>query len=170
MNPTSKTDAAAEDLASDIGDKRRRHIAITDNMPGPLRACVHEFGFSIVSAFIDAGVKDPRIIRHLVHVTWAGARESAQRRAPKNGPLATLDWVLAQSGSPITALNLWRLLYSASWVIVPMHPTLNMLDASMEEVSAFNVACTKQEKHRRRIEAAIKAFAKDVERHIEVSA
>jgi hypothetical protein len=170
MNHTGRADTAPEDLPVDMGDKRRRHIAITDNMPGPLRACVHEFGFSIVNAFTVAGIKDPDVIRHLVHTTWTGAREAAQKKAPKNGPLATLDWVLAQSGSSITALTLWRICFSASWAIVPTTPTVAMIDASMEEVSGFDISCTKHWKHRRRIEAAIKAFAKDVERHVEVSA
>lgn len=165
------TDTLHRDPAATANiDKRLRHMAITDNMPGSLRACVHEFGFTIVHAYIEAGVKDPAKIRHLVQTTWAGARESAQKKYRKSGVLSTLDWLLMQSGSSITALTLWRVCFSAGWAIVPITPTNKMLDASMAEVSGFNITCTTREKHRLRLMAAIKAFAKDVNIETEASA
>lgn len=151
-------------------DKCMRHMAITDNMPGPLRACVHEYGFTIVNAYIEAGVKDPAKIRYLVNTTWIGAREAAQKRYKKSGILSTLDWLLMQSGSSITALTLWRVCFASGWAIVPSNPTKSMIDASMAEVSGFNVVCTRREKHQRRLIAAIKASAKDVNCETEADA
>jgi hypothetical protein len=40
-------------------------------------------------------------------------------------------------------------------VIVPIDPTRAMIDASLSEVSGFNVRVTKEEKHRRRLKAAL---------------
>ena len=154
----------------EIGIKRRKALETVDNLPGDLRACVHEFGYPIVDACLQMGVRKPANIRQLVHVIWTGAREPHQRHPTKNGVMTALDWVLMQSGCDLSALSLWRILRQAGWAIVPTTCTNNMVEASLAEVSDFTVRCTKPEKHRRRLEAAIKAFAKDVDRKIEATA
>jgi hypothetical protein len=68
----------------------------------------------------------------------------------------TLDVLLAQG--PINAATLRRVLASHSMVIVPVCPTREMTDASMAEVSGYNVRCSKEEKHRRRLHAALSAM------------
>jgi hypothetical protein len=128
-------------------------LSQTDNMPGDLRACVHEFGFPIVDACLQAKVSDPRRIRQLVLEIWAGARQIGQR----GGAEGTLDWVLMQAGANISAATLERVLADFNFHIVPTNPNRAMLDASMAEVCGFNERMTKTEKHRRRLVAAIRA-------------
>lgn len=133
--------------------RRAAHLELVDSMPPSLRACVHEFGSPIVDACLQAKVSDPRRIRHLVHVIWEGARQQGQRTSN----LHTLDWLLIQAGAEMSASALLRLLESKSYALVPNSPTRAMLDASLAEVSGHNVRVTKEEKHRRRLRAALMA-------------
>lgn len=128
-----------------------------DRLPADLRACVHEFGWAIVNAFLGQGIRSPRTIRFLVKEIWAGARQPTQR----SGAYATLDWLLVQAGANISAATLQRILGEYSLAIVPVSPTRKMLNASMAEVSGFNARVTKEEKHRRRLRAAIQAAVDD---------
>lgn len=129
-----------------------------DAMPSDLRGCVHEFGEPIVIACLQAGVSSPARIRQLVTEIWEGARQHKQRRPT----LGTLDWVLVQAGAAINAKTLVRVLRANHHFIVPRTPTNEMIDASMREVSGFDVICTKTEKHRRRLRAAIAAGVKHI--------
>lgn len=133
-------------------EKVERSFAVTDNMPPGLRQCVHEYGFAIVTACLDAGIRNPATIHQLVREIWEGARQPRQRRSRGN----TIDWLLIQAKAEITAAELSRVLLNNSLAIVPLDPTRAMIDASMVEVSGFDVRCTKSEKHRRRLAAAIK--------------
>ena len=96
---------------------------------------------------------DPRRIRQLVHVIWEGARQQGQRTTN----LHTLDWLLIQAGADVSAAALLRLLEAKSYALVPVSPTRAMLAASLAEVSGHNVRVTKEEKHRRRLRAALMA-------------
>jgi hypothetical protein len=139
-----------------------RALEETDAMSPELRECVHEFGYAIVRALISHGIKEPRAIRQLVHEIWMGARQPAQRNriGRKYSPvMETLDWVLLQAGSQIGAVTLLRVLWANSMVIVPYEPSSIMVDASLAELRDFDVKCTKTEKHRRRLRAAIRAQA-----------
>lgn len=134
--------------------RRAKSCDLVDNLSPGLRECVHEFGFAIVTACMTQGVKTPHGIRHLVNAIWAGARQPEQR----SGAAQTLDWMLIQAGAGISAATLRRVLAGYSLHIVPDSPTREMLAASMAEVSAFSERMTKEEKHRRRLRAAIRAF------------
>lgn len=139
-----------------------RALEATDNMSPELRACVHEFGFAIVHAFVTSGITTPRTIRRLVQECWMGARQPAQRNrvGRSHSPvLESLDWVMIQAGSEIGAKALLRVLWENNMVIVPREPSSVMVEASMKEVSGFNVRCTTIEKHKRRLRAAIAAQA-----------
>ena len=150
-----------------------RALDITDNMPPRLRECVHEFGTAIVDACVRMGVTEPRHIRFLVHEIWQGARQPAQRtnigrnKTERSSPvLAHLDWLLVQSGSNVNAATLLRVLLQGGMVILPYNPGSVMVDASMEEVSAFEPRLSKPEKHRRRLKAAVVAQAKRLWPHL----
>lgn len=150
--PDIQTDRRPDDTLS---GRSLRALAVTDGMPPDLRQCVHEFGFAIVNACLSHGVKSPGAIRQLVHEIWEGARQPCQRRIH----LGTVDWLLMQAGSPISAPKLFRVLAANAHAVVPIDPNPKMIAASMAEVSNFDVRCTKEEKHRRRLRAAIKAGA-----------
>lgn len=142
-----------------------RGLELTDAMPRELRALVHEFGFPIVHAFIEAGgIRDPRKIRHLVKTCWDGPRsygDGAQSRKARGGRspvLDKLDWLLIQSGSAISAETLLRVLRETGLVIVPLVPTDYMVDASIEATGQMGLV-SKREKHHGRLAAAIRAAA-----------
>ena len=139
-----------------VSAKTVRSFERIDGMNPDLRKCVHEFGEAIVTACLESGVRDPRNIRSLVNVIWGGARQTIQK-PPK---LGALDWILIQAGAEINAKTLVRILRDHSHYLVPAFPTTAMINASMAEVSNFDIRCTKEEKHRRRLSAAIKAGVK----------
>lgn len=61
-------------MSRDFGDFSQAHIekrsakrmAAIDALPASMRAVVHEYGYMIVSNFLNCGVKKPEHIRHLV--------------------------------------------------------------------------------------------------------
>jgi len=141
------------ETAYEIGEQRRKQLVIVDEMSPHLRQCVHEFGLPIVRACVMAGVDDPRMIRMLVKEIWNGARQLGQKSGARN----TLDWLLAQAGAGISSKTLHRVLEDNHLVISSTEPTKAMLQASLAAVSGGNVICTKEEKHRRRLRAALNA-------------
>lgn len=137
-----------------MSEARQEHsFELVDGMTPGLRECVHEYGFAIVNACLQAKVRNPATIHQLVREIWEGARQPRQRR-PRGG---TLDWLLLQAGAQVSAAQLSRVLKNNDLAIVPLTPTRQMLAASIAEVSNFNVVCTRTEKHRRRIVAAVRA-------------
>lgn len=50
-----------------IDEKRRKRMGLVDSLTAEQRALVHEFGLSVVKAFVDLGVTQPRHIKHLVN-------------------------------------------------------------------------------------------------------
>jgi hypothetical protein len=140
---------------SEIVDRRERSFDDIEHMSPDLRACVHEYGYAIVKACQQCGVNRPANIHQLVREIWDGARQPAQKR----GKGCTLDWILIQAGANISADTLLRVLENSSLAIVPLTPTREMIEASKAEVSGFNQVCTKSEKHRLRLMAAIKVGA-----------
>jgi hypothetical protein len=49
-----------------VNDRRVRRMNLVDAMPPDLRACVHDYGLSVVLACTEAGVSKPKRIRHIV--------------------------------------------------------------------------------------------------------
>lgn len=165
--------AVAEQRSNELPLRAVRALEETDMMPGPLRACVHEFGYAIVKACVDMGIKEPRHIRHIVHEIWRGARQPHQRQhlhTPRSerssSMLDHLDWLMIQSGSKLGAAALLRVLWAHNLVIVPLAPSDTAVAASMEEVANFDQRVTKYEKHRRRLKAAMEAQAKKLWPHL----
>ncbi len=141
------------EISDKISEKTVRSFERVDNLSPALRECVHEFGEATVQACLLAGVRDPRRVRQLIREIWEGARQPMQRR-PR---LGALDWILIQAGAQISAKTLVRILRENHYYVVPIDPTTPMVEASMAEVSNFDLRMTKREKHARRLRAAIKA-------------
>lgn len=156
------TETAADDFK--ISEKALRHLAQVDAMPAELRACVHEFGYTVVSACLDAGVDRPNRIRQLVHMIWEGARHERQSTGAgyQSAVMLQLDWLLVQAGAQINARELVGFLQRHCWTMLPLHPTRAMIDASVATIAGFDVACKKWEKHQRRLIAAIEAGSKSL--------
>lgn len=137
-----------------ISARQERSLSAVDSMSPAWRECVHEYGYAIVHACLEAGVTEPRRVHQLVREIWDGARSYVDKKKPAG----TLDWLLMQSAG-ISVSGLSRALANESLQIVPKHPTQRMILASLGEVSGFNVQCTKFEKHQRRLQAALSAEA-----------
>lgn len=56
-----------------------RRMAAVDAMAPPLRSLVHEYGLTIVNAFLQCGVTKPRHIKHLVETVCRGSVEIGNR-------------------------------------------------------------------------------------------
>jgi hypothetical protein len=132
-----------------------------------MRRCVHEYGLPIVDACLTAGVQEPRRIRQLVRDIWCGTRDTGnQKLVGHKGMIGRLEWVLAQNNSPIGAMTLLRILEQSDFYIVPRTPWACMVEASMNETRKHGLL-TKQEKHRVRLIAAVKAAARFAWPHLE---
>lgn len=102
-----------------------------DDMPAEMRELVHDFGLTIVDAFVQSGVTKPNRIRHLIATVMKGAQEIGDRTdAPRMGVI---------------------------YALIPAQPTERMIAASMATVANHDVRVTKHEKHRLRLAAALKA-------------
>lgn len=55
-----------EDHDAYVDRKRRLRMAAIDKLAPDLRALVHEYGYSVVDAFLTVGVRKPGQIQHLV--------------------------------------------------------------------------------------------------------
>lgn len=140
----------------------------SDAMPAELRACVHEFGWEIVSTLTAVGITDPNQIRAIVHSVWMGARQPAQRNPigrTRSPVLDNLDWIMMQAGAGITAATLLRVLWQHSMVIVPREPSTIMVGASMDAVKQMGTV-TKAQKHHGRLKAAIYASTRRMWPHL----
>lgn len=134
-----------------IGRKRLSALETVDALPRDLRGCVHDFGLPIVTVLTKFGIRDPRHIREIVREIWAGPRQTGQG----NGTLGAVDFALSRGAISLPMLQ--RMLAENGMVITTVEPSRAMLDASMAEVSGFNVRCAREEKHRRRLRAALRA-------------
>lgn len=138
-----------------ISARRLNAMDRMDSLMPHHRHLVHEFGLPIVSVLIRHGVTGTAAIREVVRECWAGPRQECQRADTRG----TIDWLLARSGSNLSAKALYRVLADNNLFIVSAEPSRAMLNASMSEVSGFNVRCSREEKHKRRLRAAIRASA-----------
>lgn len=141
-------------------------IENVDNLPPAFRALVHEFGWSIVRAFMDCGMTQPHRIRHLIHTVWQGNKEPANKRksaGPGSRALSSLDDLLIQSGSSVNAQTVIGLLRSADLAAVIRDPTPNMIAASSNALDEANTGrVTHEQKHQLRLRAAIRRGEADL--------
>lgn len=141
------------------------HCDAVDRMPAALRPLVHEYGFSVVLAFLQKGIVRPKDIRHIMTAVWLGAREPGNRRAPGEHrgvkqAISALDRVLVAEGAGVPAIKVARALHHLGYVVMPYgHPTDEMVEASMATVANFDVTTTKRDKHLRRLTKALRAYA-----------
>lgn len=129
-----------------------------DALPKDLRECAHDYGYIIVSICLKHGIRNPVHIRELVSTIWEGARQPAQRTsvfpgAPKGAK--TLEWLLVQRGVPISAREITRVLLDGHLVILPLEPSPQMVEASIDLTNHVGVV-SKTKKHLLRLRSAIR--------------
>jgi hypothetical protein len=129
-----------------------------DRLPPATRALVHEFGYSVVRAFDMAGVRDPKTIRVLIYAVWLGARELGNSVPHGDSPrfVKTLNSMWHQFRNAEAMLSFLR---TTSMVVVSREPTPAMVEASITETGKHGIL-SKEQKHRVRLRAAIKAAEK----------
>jgi hypothetical protein len=87
---------------ADYLDRARSRMKRIDAMPADIRALVHEYGLTIVDAFLSCGVKKARHIRHLVECVREEGRygnsrpkknfsDGVAKSEQENGSLTILD-------------------------------------------------------------------------------
>lgn len=64
--------------------RARKRMARIDAMSAQMRELVHEYGLTIVDAFVQCGVKNPRHIRHLIQ-TVTDQTPYGNSRPPRDG-------------------------------------------------------------------------------------
>lgn len=141
--------------------KRAAHMEGVDRMSAELRQCVHEYGTGIVNALVNNGIRTPAKIHYVVREIWDGPRGWTGHGGAGNknvGIRSTIDWLLQESGSSMSADTLGRSLWERGYAIVPLEPTTGMIEASASTVSNFHTVVTKSQKHRLRLIAAIDQY------------
>lgn len=159
--------SAVRPVFNGVTQRSVKSFATVDQMPGDLRACVHEFGFETVNACLKYGVTKPNQIRDLIREIWAGARQPSQKKGKGSRYLDRLDWVINQAGAGISAYALVRALTDSGVAIAPAGLIPEMVEASMHAIDGMG-PLNKQKKHEIRLRAALKAgrdyLLKDMER------
>lgn len=56
----------SEEFKAEVQRRRAARMRNVDSMSPGLRACVHNYGLSVVTACLDLGIREPRHIRHIV--------------------------------------------------------------------------------------------------------
>lgn len=139
-----------------------------DRQPPEIRALVRDFGWTVVSAYLAAGIKKAGVIRHLIEITHAGSYEIQARyketmtTSPAGDRLAKAMSDIGLSGS---AHALAKRIRFRGGVLMPMQPTSQMVQASIDELHKprnRDRVVPREEKHRLRLIAAI-AVAADME-------
>ena len=123
---------------SDVGgdhiqQKAQARMNRIDALPKDVRELVHEYGYSVIDAFLCQGVTKASAIKHLIQRVKTGSID------PGTGK-GSAGWVHA----------------GRTMAVVPLEPTPAMIEASMAEVSGGNVTVDKYEKHKLRLRAALR--------------
>jgi hypothetical protein len=108
-------------------------MSYIDGLPKDVRELVHEYGFTVVKAFLDQKITKASAIRHLI------------------------DTVRTGSIDPGTGAGGVGMVGGRAMCAVPIEPTPAMIAASMATVANHDMLVSKEEKHRLRLRAAIKA-------------
>ncbi|WP_424137966.1 hypothetical protein [Roseomonas chloroacetimidivorans] len=135
-------------------------IELVDRLPAEWRCLVHEFGYSVVRAFYQAGIQKPATVRHLIRTVWLGSREPGNVQPNYfygQKTHRTLDMLLAE-GRISNVQALFSTLEMHGQAIVHRNPTDAMVQASIAATGKMGLV-DKQTKHRERLRAAIAAGA-----------
>lgn len=70
-----------------VDNARRKRMRAIDGLPADIRQCVHEYGYTVVRALLDCGVKKARHMRHVVETVldeFSPTRGSRAAQGPRN--------------------------------------------------------------------------------------
>ena len=103
-------------------------IEAVDNLPADVRQLVHEYGYSVVNKFFEAGVTAPPRIRELIRAVHLGAREPGNKRLGGKDATSGLDAWLITRGATFTAHMVVRALRDHGYTVIPTGATTLMQD------------------------------------------
>lgn len=132
-------------------ERVRKRMATVDAMPPDLRACVHDFGLTIVTAMLQAGVTNHRHIRHLVDTVRIGSIEIGNRQET--------DEMRQEVGRRYA-----RYLRNRGFLVVPELPSETMIRASIDALHDEGIADFRVNRHRKH---AIRLVNANVAGHME---
>lgn len=102
-----------------------------DALPKEIRELIHEYGYTVIDAFLNQKITKASAIKHLINAVNRGSMDASLGGA-RNGQGRDL-------------------------VVVPEHPTIAMVEASMATVANHDMDVDKFTKHRLRLDAALRA-------------
>lgn len=79
-----------------VDKKRKARMKEVDKPAPDLRVLVHEYGYAVVHAFLDVGVRNPRHIKHLVETIlneFSPTRSSYSRQGKRTEVLPPFPFV-----------------------------------------------------------------------------
>lgn len=123
--------------AAEKHEKIVSRMQTIDALPKEVRELIHEYGYTMVRAFLDQKITKANIIWHLIQQVQRGSLDTGNGTASFQGGRAM--------------------------VVIPAEPTPEMIHASMATVSNHDMVVDKFEKHKLRLRAAIKA---GIARHV----
>jgi hypothetical protein len=96
-----------------------------DSLPAEYRKLAHEYGLSVIRAFLQCGVKKPNQISHLIHTVHLGPREYSNQpvRGSNSKMLQQIDDFLVRSGAGPVGRMFIRELWQSNTVVLPMDGT-----------------------------------------------
>jgi hypothetical protein len=127
-------DEAARDFMAH--QRAIKRMEVVDQMPADLRACVHEFGLTIVLQMLNAGVTKARVIRHLITTVRAGSVEIGNR----NLSLEQKQEMDRRSAGRLR---------NAGLLVVPEIPTDAMVQASIDALCDAGLADSQVDRRRK---------------------
>jgi hypothetical protein len=128
--------------------KRINRMNEIDRLPPDIRALVHEFNWTMIKSFLDAGVRDARRIRHLIRNVMDGSAAYGGGNMPDQGvPKLKLS-----------TQTTMELALRDDLAVCHIDPLDQVVQASMDAVLPYvpgTPLLTKREKHRIRLKAAL---------------
>lgn len=136
--------------------------ASVDKLDPEQRAVVHEYGWGIVSGFLQVGIKKPKQMRHLIRLIQHGGSETQEwNPATRRLSFAAKRLQDALSDIGITSVSpraLAAAIRIRGGVLMPMGPPDYMVEASMNALDRRNTGfVNKKDKHFIRLDDALKA-------------
>lgn len=125
--------------------KRVNRMNEIDNLSPDIRALVHEFNWTMIHAFLQAGIRDARKIRHLISRVIEGAASYDGGNMDKVGLKLSTNTTLELALRPDV-------------VACYIDPDERVVQASMDAVLPYvpgTPVLTKRQKHRIRLRAAL---------------
>lgn len=147
-------------LDHDGQQRAMARMARVDAMDPELREVVHDFGLTVVDAFLQQNIKSSRIIRHLIWQVLRGSREVGNRSGMERPrlqpwPVEAINDELALLRLPPVGERIASALIDHGKTLVPIEPSDRMVAASIAALDGLTHRVTKEVKHRLRLRRAI---------------